>query len=169
MPPLIRDRRIVADDAWLLIKPTSDGVLPAIPVVGDVIVPLSVWRESKQQLLARDGRLGVWLDSHEEPAAIAFDLAHFAVVAVNFPTHVDGRAYSIARLLRERYAYTGELRAIGDVLRDQIFYMHRCGFNSFALRADKNIENALPAFSDFSESYQTAVDQPVPLFRRRLQ
>jgi uncharacterized protein (DUF934 family) len=167
MPRLIKDRQIVDDDAWLLIKPASDGLLPAVPPVGDVIVPLSVWQESKQQLLERDGRLGVWLDSHEEPAAIAADLAHFAVVAVNFPTHMDGRAYSIARLLRERYKYTGELRGIGDVLRDQIFYMHRCGFNSFAVRADKNIENALTAFSDFTESYQTAVDQPVPLFRRR--
>jgi uncharacterized protein (DUF934 family) len=169
MPPLIKDRQVANDDAWLLVKPTSDGVLPAIPGVGDVIVPLSVWQESKQQLLERDGRLGVWLDSHEEPAAIASDLAHFALVAVNFPTHTDGRAYSIARLLRERYGYAGELRAIGDVLRDQIFYMHRCGFNSFAVRADKSIETALTAFSDFSEAYQTAVDRPVPLFRRRLQ
>ena len=69
MPRLIKDRQIVDDDAWLLIKPASDGVLPAVPPVGDVIVPLSVWQESKQQLLERDGRLGVWLDSHEEPAA----------------------------------------------------------------------------------------------------
>jgi uncharacterized protein (DUF934 family) len=168
MPQLIKDRKIV-DDPWLLVKPASDGVLPAIPHAGDVIVPLSVWQESKQRLLERDGRLGLWLDSHEEPAAIALDLANFAVLAVNFPTHTDGRGYSIARLLRERYGYAGELRAIGDVLRDQMFYMHRCGFNAFAVRADKSIENALTAFTDFSEAYQSAVDEPVPLFRRRLQ
>jgi uncharacterized protein (DUF934 family) len=168
MPRLIKDRKIV-DDSWLLIKAGEDGAMPAIPAAGDVIVPLPVWQESKQQLLMRDGRLGVWLDSAEDPAAIALDLTHFAVVAVNFPSYTDGRGYSTARLLRERYGYAGELRAIGEVLRDQIFYMHRCGFNAFAVREGKSLENALTAFADFSDAYQTAVDRPLPLFRRRLQ
>ena len=168
MRRLIKDRRIV-EDTWLLIKAAPDGALPTIPGIGNVIVSLPIWQESKEQLLARDGGLGIWLDSREEPAAIADNLAHFAVVAVNFPVFTDGRGYSTARLLRERYGYRGELRAIGDVLRDQIFYMSRCGFNAFALRADKSIEDALSAFDDFSDAYQTAVDQPLPLFRRRLQ
>ena len=79
----------------------------------------------------------------------------------------DGRGYSTARLLRERYGYQGEIRAIGDVLQDQLFLMARCGFDAFALRADKSIEKALAAFETFKAPYQAAVDQPQPLFRRR--
>jgi uncharacterized protein (DUF934 family) len=86
---------------------------------------------------------------------------------VNFPKFADGRGYSTARLLRERYGYHGEIRAIGDVLHDQLFFMKRCGFDAYAVRADKDIEAALAGFDDFSDAYQAAVDQPQPLFRRR--
>ena len=109
----------------------------------------------------------MWLDSHEEPAAIAGDLDRFALVAVNFPKFGDGRGYSIARLLRERYGYKGELRAIGEVVRDHLFFMARCGFDAFLLRDDQDPEEALTAFGDFSDSYQSTVDRPLPLFRRR--
>ena len=87
---------------------------------------------------------------------------------MNFPKFADGRGYSIARLLRERYAYRGEIRAIGDVLQDQLFFMKRCGIDAYAVRADKDIEAALTGLRDFSEAYQAAVDQPQPLFRRRI-
>jgi uncharacterized protein (DUF934 family) len=87
---------------------------------------------------------------------------------VRFASFTDGRGYSLARMLRERYGYRGELRAIGDVLRDQIYYLSRCGFDAFALRADQKPEQALAALDDFSEAYQTSVDRPHPLFRRRL-
>ena len=98
---------------------------------------------------------------------IADDLAHFAVIGVNFPKFADGRGYSSARLLRERYGYRGEIRAIGDVLQDQLFYMKRCGIDAFAVREDKDIEAALAGLNVFSDAYQAAVDQPQPLFRRR--
>jgi uncharacterized protein (DUF934 family) len=111
--------------------------------------------------------LGVWLDSHEDPEALADDLDRLSLVAVNFPKFTDGRGYSIARLLRERYHYQGEIRAIGDVLQDQLFYMQRCGIDAYALRADKDIEKALAGLSVFSETYQAAVDQSEPLFLRR--
>jgi uncharacterized protein (DUF934 family) len=110
----------------------------------------------------------VWLETDADPAAIAPDLARFDVIAVRFASATDGRGYSLARLLRERHGYRGELRAIGDVLRDQLFYLSRCGFDTFALRADQNPGQALSAFDDFSEAYQASVGQPVPLFRRRL-
>ena len=87
---------------------------------------------------------------------------------MNFPKFGDGRGYSIARLLRERYGYTGELRAIGDVLRDHLQFMEQCGFDAFALREDQNIDEALRAFDDFSDGYQTSARRPVPLFLRRL-
>jgi uncharacterized protein (DUF934 family) len=165
MALVIKDRKI-ASDPWLLLRPGADGGLAAVPATGDVIVPLAVWQTQRDVLRAR-GRLGVWLDSHEEAAAIAQDLAHFDVIAVNFPKFGDGRGFSTARLLRERYGWKGELRAVGDVFRDQLFFMAGCGFNVFALREGEDLQDALTAFRDFSESYQGTVGQPLPLFRRR--
>lgn len=166
MPKLIRDRAIVEDD-WLLLRPASDGATAEIPAQGDVIVPVALWQAHRDNLLSRKGRLGVWLAPSDNPETLVADLHAFDVIAVDFPHFTDGRGYSIARMLRQRYKYSGELRAVGDVLRDQIFYMHRCGINAFALREDKNIEQALEAFEDFSETYQTSVEQPLPLFGRR--
>jgi uncharacterized protein (DUF934 family) len=110
--------------------------------------------------------LGVWLASSDRPEALQEDIARFSVLAVDFPKFADGRGYTIAYLLRERLGYQGELRAIGDVLRDQLYYMQRVGFDSFAVRSDKDINEAIKGLSDFSEVYQASVDQPQPLFRR---
>ena len=112
-------------------------------------------------------RRGIWLDTNEQVEEIPDDLEHFQVIALNFPKFTDGRHYSSARLLRERYGYKGEIRAIGDVLRDQLFYMRRCGFDAFAIRADRDPEDALQSLKDFSVRYQAAVDERLPLFRRR--
>lgn len=167
MTEIIKNGQVV-DDAWQTLKlaegEAADTVaLPETPT----LVPLALWRVRRDELLARKIPFGLWLDSHDEPEEIADDLAHFALVAVNFPKFADGRGYSTARLLRERYRYTGELRAIGDVQRDQLFLLRRCGFDAFALRADKDIRDALAGFQVFSERYQSAVDEPLPLFRRR--
>lgn len=163
MASIIKNRSVVSDN-WQLLKEVGDAAV--VPPAGDVIVPLAVWREQRAALLARDGRIGVWFEGNEDPAAIAGDLARLGVIAVNFRHFTDGRGYSIARLLRERYGWAGELRAIGDVLRDNIHYLSRCGFDSFAMRADQNPEAALTAFNDFTNAYQSSVDQ-APLFRRR--
>ena len=138
---------------------------------GRVLVPLAVWLARHEELTPRLelAEIGVWIDSHESPEALAAsidDLNRFPVIAVSFPKFTDGRGYSIARLLRERFGYRGELRAIGDVLRDQLFYMKRCGFNAFSLPANRDVGSALAGLSDFDESYQAAADQPLPLFRR---
>lgn len=166
MAVLIKNRQAAADP-WQLLEPAAEGSQPGIPPHGDIIVPLVTWMEQRAALLARNGRLGVWLDSDEEPALIADELQHFAVVAVNFPQYTDGRGYSIARLLRERHNWRGELRAIGDVQRDQLFYLARCGFDAFALREGEALHSALSAFGDFSEAYQSSVERVQPLFRRR--
>jgi len=166
MADIIRNRQ-VASDSWRLLKPAADGSLPSVPQEGDVIVPLAVWLDQRAELRARTGRLGVWLDSHEDPAAIAVDLRNFDVIAINFPKFIDGRGYSAARLLRERYGWRGELRAIGDIFRDQLFYLANCGFDAFALRSGEDPHSALTAFDDVSESYQATVAHPQPLFRRR--
>jgi uncharacterized protein (DUF934 family) len=175
MAHLIKNRRVLHDN-WLLLdrdierllRTGEDGLLPDFPDRANLIVPTALWRLRHDDLLDRNGGTGVWLDSHEEPGSIAEDLPLLAVVAVNFPTFTDGRGHSTARLLRERYGYSGELRAIGDVLRDQLPLMERCGFDAFALREGQDPDEALRAFNDFSEAYQSSVTQPAPLFRRRL-
>jgi uncharacterized protein (DUF934 family) len=166
MAIIIKDRSVVADP-WHRLELNADGSVPVVPSAGDVIVPLVLWRERRDELLVRPGRLGVLLDSHEEPADIAEDLRLFGVVAVNFPKFGDGRGFSTARLLRERFGWKGELRAVGDIFRDQLFYLSSCGFNAFALREGEDPQEALVAFGDFSEAYQNSVERPVPLFRRR--
>ena len=167
MATLIKERRIVAD-SWRLLERGAEGELPEAPAQGDVIVPLALWLARREAFLAYPGRLGVWLDANEGPEAIAGDLQRFALVAVNFPKFADGRGYSIARLLRERYGYAGELRAIGDVLHDHLHFMKQCGFDAFLLREDQNAREARSALDTFSDGYQTSALRPTPLFRRRL-
>jgi len=166
MAAIIKGTSIISDP-WQRLELGADGSLPPVPSAGDIIVPLAMWQQQRKELLARPGRLGVWLDANEEPAAIAEDLRLFGVVAVKFPKVTDGRGYSIACLLRERYGWRGELRAFGDIWRDQLFFLASCGFNAFALREGEDPQEALAAFGDFSETYQGSVRQPLPLFRRR--
>jgi uncharacterized protein (DUF934 family) len=126
---LIRDGRLVAD-------PFVDAsALDAVPATGPVIVSLAQWQAGREALLARGTPVGVRLKSDQHPDALAADLPRLAVIALEFPKFRDGRAYTYARLLRERYGYTAELRAVGDVLQEQLNYMRRCGFDSFDLAA----------------------------------
>lgn len=165
MPEIIKNKAIVADD-WSVLRLGENDTPETVAVpAGKVIVPLKVWQAQRATLKNR-ADLGVWLASDERPEELKDDLGRFAVIAVDFPKFGDGRGYSLAYLLRARLGYTGELRAIGDVLRDQLFYMQRVGFDAFAVRADKNIHDALKSLSDFTEPYQTSWDQKQPLFRR---
>jgi uncharacterized protein (DUF934 family) len=159
MPSVIKNRQIVADH-WQPV--TDDAELPA----GPVIVSLARWQQERTTLRDRSEPVGVRLPNTANIADLADDLSALALVALEFPKFADGRAYSQARLLRERYGYQGEIRATGDVLRDQLFFMTRSGFDAFEIRADRSLEDALEAFNDFSESYQPAADQPLPLYRR---
>jgi len=163
MPQLIKDRAVI-DDRWILIRDVEQ--FGSAPAKTPLIVPLVFWRAQRDVLAAR-GDIGVWVAPNEDPAALANDVGLLPLIAVDFPQFTDGRGYSIGRLLREKYGYKGELRAIGDILRDQLYYLHACGFNAFALRADRDLGDALKGLTDFSDNYQSTVDQPVPLFRRR--
>jgi uncharacterized protein (DUF934 family) len=107
------------------------------------------------------------LEPTDEPAAFAEQLGQVARVEVNFPKFGDGRGYSIGRLLRERHGYRGELRAVGHITRDLLFYLESCGFDAFELRPGEDPQEALAGFEDFSEAYQASVARPLPLFRRR--
>jgi uncharacterized protein (DUF934 family) len=163
MPQLIKDRSII-DDRWILLRDAAQ--FASFPANAPVILPLAFWREQRDALFSR-GDVGVWVAPNEDPAALADDVGLLPLVAVDFPQFIDGRGYSIGRLLREKYGFKGELRAIGDILRDQLYYLHACGFNAFAVRADRDLADALKGLTDFSDNYQSTVNQPVPLFRRR--
>lgn len=167
MPRIIKNRAVI-EDHWNVLRlaegESAENV--ALPL-GPVLVPLAVWQAQKATLLTATQPVGVWIAAGEGPEDIAADLDKLTVIGVDFPKFTDGRNYSTARLLRERYGYRGEIRAIGDVLPDQLFYMTRCGIDAFALRADKDADKALALFDTFSDAYQTGVDQPQPLFRRR--
>ncbi|MBY0574904.1 MAG: DUF934 domain-containing protein [Undibacterium sp.] len=168
MRQIIKDRAVVNDD-WEVLQLSEDDSVDLIEVAyGKVIVPLKVWLAQRDLLINRisHNNIAVWLSSDEQAKDLGKDIKHFSLIAIDFPKFADGRGYSIAYNLRTRLGYEGELRAIGDVLRDQLFYMQRVGFNSFAVRADKNIQDALKGLSDFSERYQTSVDEKSPLFAR---
>jgi uncharacterized protein (DUF934 family) len=158
---LIKDRSVV-DDRWTLRREVGDAELPAAE---SLIVPLATWKARREALRAR-GQIGVWLAPSDDPAELADDIATLPLVAVDFPQFTDGRGYSIGRLLRERFGFTGELRAIGDVQHDQLYYLAQCGFNAFAIREDRNAQDALAGLTAFSDGYQ-ATHARTPWFRRR--
>ncbi|MBR7801254.1 DUF934 domain-containing protein [Undibacterium fentianense] len=169
MTKIIKDRAVVEDN-WEILQLSEDDTADAIEVPeGKVIVPLKVWQFQRDKLIERAKErhdIAVWFSSNEQAKELQQDLYLFNLLAVDFPKFADGRGYSIAYNLRTRFNYAGELRAIGDVLRDQLFYMQRVGFNAFAVRADKNIHDAIKGLTDFSEKYQSSVDEKNPLFRR---
>ena len=119
------------------------------PAAGEgLILPLARWCAQRPGLDA--ARTGVWLGPDDDVAPLLPWLATLPLIAIRFPVFTDGRGYSLARLLRGRHGYAGELRAVGDVLRDQLYVLLRAGFDSFALRADQPPEEALAAFHDYS-------------------
>jgi len=146
--PLLKDGKLI-DDPWSHI---ADEV--AIPASGQVIVGLRRWREERDSLIKRKDPVGVRLQSDHTAGDVADDLEHLGVVALAFPVFKDGRAYSNARRLRERHGYTGEIRAIGNVLRDQYLFMLRCGFNVLEVKegeTEKDWQKAIKAFSVFCQ------------------
>jgi uncharacterized protein (DUF934 family) len=130
----------------------------AIPATGPVIVSLEQWKANRDELLKRGTPLGIRLHSDQPPELIAADLQHFALVALEFPKFRDGRAYSYARLLRERYGFKGELRAVGEVLLEQLFFMLRTGFDAFDVQSADPLNDYRTALADFSVWYQPAAD-----------
>ena len=142
-----------------------------IPETGNIIVPLSVFIARQQELKTRiaKGEIGVWLATHEllESLTQAWaDLNSLPIIAIFVERFADGRIFSLGNLLRTRLGFKNELRAFGDVLRDQLFFLKRSGFSSFAIRADRSALDAIASLNDFTQPYQGAVDEPRPVFKR---
>ena len=152
----------IMDNEWARLE--ADALEAGLPD-GKVIVPLAYWQENRDTLMTR-GDVAVWLAPGEEPKDLADDLSALSLVAIHFPAFKDGRGYSYARELRTRFAFKGEVRATGDVLRDQLFYLARCGFNAFEVREDRSIEEAVASLKDFTVRYQGDVNDPRPIYRQ---
>lgn len=142
MKRIIKDGAVV-DDAWE-IRETAVGE------GGKCILPLRIYLTQAGQPAAASASVGVLLGPDDDPAQLLPHLDRLPLIAVDFPRFADGRGYSTGRLLRSRYGFAGELRAVGDILRDQLYFLGRCGFNAFALRADQDPEAALAAFGDYA-------------------
>ncbi len=160
---IIKDKKIIDDD-WSLVRDIdSSAPLPD----GNVILPFMYWQENRDALLKQNATHAVWIDGDIETEKLVSYLEYYALIALDFPVFKDGRSYTHARLLRERYGFKGDLRAIGEVLRDQLFFLQRCGIDSYQLREDKDAEDALKGFEDFTVCYQAAADDVVPVYKSR--
>ncbi|SDZ83568.1 DUF934 domain-containing protein [Microbulbifer marinus] len=159
----------VAENVWRLL-PQAEGdveITGESLASGNVILPYKLWHNLRDELAERAHEIGVWLDSDESAELLGEDAKALPLIAVHFPAFADGRGFTTGRLLRERYGFDGELRAVGAFMRDQLTYLRRCGFNAFAYEGQQSLENLLESLHDFSDSYQAALDQPLPMFRRR--
>ena len=165
MQKIIKDRQII-DSHWNYVLPESLSQENLQLPDGDIVISVSDWQTFRDQCLTHPGKLGLILRSNEEPLCIQNDLKHFEMIAIDFPVFGDGRGYSSAREVRTKYEYKGEIRATGDVLRDQLHLMERCGFNAFEVRKDRDLEEAMSGFSDFTFNYQADLSNPLPGFRR---
>lgn len=163
--PLLKDG-LPTEDAWRLAESEED-----LDRDGPIFVTPELWRSARARLAGRNAPLGLRLRSDQSPEELAEDLPHFKAVALEFPKFTDGRPYSYARILRERLGFRGELRAVGAVLRDQLAFMRRCGFDAVEFDAPDAAAGWSAATREFNAWYQPASegDQPIPALRRRLQ
>jgi len=166
LPERIIREAHVQPESWQFVGFEEPLVIEPLPE-GPIVVPLALWKAQRALLQNRGTPVGVWLKPDDEPGELADDVATLPFIAVHFPKFTDGRGYSTASLLRRRYGFRGELRAFGDVGRDQLFFLKRVGFDSFGLAPHRDPVTAIASFGDFSLRYQGSVDDPAPLFRKR--
>lgn len=159
--PLIKGGAVV-EDAY--VRVTLDD---AIPAEGSLLVDLAVFRQKRDELLARGGDLGVSLASDQPPSEIEDELGQLSLVALEFPAFRDGRAFSYARLLRERLGFTGEIRAVGDVLSEQLHFLDRCGFDAFEVSESNAVDLWNTASNEFGVWYQPTGDGRRTIMARR--
>lgn len=157
----------VVYDTWQVIDDTTAIVKASDFPAGKIIVSLDHLAEYGDALLQRGAdKLGVVLQPDQPPRSISQYLGSVSVIAINFPVFTDGRGYSYARELRDQWGFEGEIRAVGDVLVDQLYALRRCGFDAFVMRKEDDIDSANSYLATFSFPYQGAVDDPRPIWHR---
>lgn len=161
MPQLLRDG-IVQEDDYLLLTQVAELAGQA-----GVLLPITEVLQNLVVIEKYTGRLGVIVQPETSVKDLLVILPKLSLVAVNYPLYTDGRGHSKARILRDKYHFRGEIRAIGDVFKDTVYYLHQCGFNSFLPRSGETVENLLAGLMVFSEGYQQSSVRSVPLYHRR--
>lgn len=159
--PLLKSGQIV-EDTWLHLDDKQE-----VPARGDIVVSLERWFDENETLRFRDGKIGIRLKNDQSPAQVADDLDAFDAFVLEFPKYTDGRAYSAARLLRDRYGFEGEVRASGEVLIDQYGMMQRCGFNAYEIGDDADVPAWQAAEKRISSHYQPAADGVAAIWAKR--
>ena len=160
MPVIIKDKKIVETPFTLVDAQNAD--INAT----NVLLPLTFLLANAEAIAGRHD-IGVWIDAGEDVEDIRHLANQLPVIALNFPSFVDGRAYSSANILRRTFEYQGEIRAVGDVRRDQLEQMFSCGINAFDMAEGQDLEKSVEGLRSFSYNYQGTVDRPEPLFRQR--
>ncbi len=157
---ILKNRHLI-QDTWKTLS--ADDA----PVDGDIIVPFTRWKADKDTFDSHNGKVGVLISSDTNIDEVIENLSHFDLIALNFPKYTDGTCFSYAFLLRERHNFTGELRAVGDIFRDQFTYLERCGIDAIQLEDEEALEIGKRSFEDMSFVYQSSADKAEPFYRIR--
>jgi uncharacterized protein (DUF934 family) len=167
MPRLLDNKgNVIVEDPWEILPAGSQGIAPGVHPTGyHSIVPLAYWQEVHDNT-EEPQIFGVWFASNEEPEAIAAHIKNLKCIAIYFPNFMDGRGFSLARIIRERYGFQGELRAFGNIIVDQLFFLSRCGFDTYLLDDDRQVTDGnnqvsdfRPYFKDFTVTYQSCTNR----------
>lgn len=148
---IIKDKQII-EDSWLHISDNDEIV------DGDITLSLARWQKKVTELTDHKGSIGIRLAPSDKVEDISADLVNFNLIALEFPAFTDGRSFSQARLLRSRYGFKGDIRALGSYMPDQVFYLSRVGVNSFQLEKPEEITVALSTMNDFTVKYQDSTN-----------
>ncbi len=164
MPKLIKDGQLSQDD-WQSVNEESFSFSQLDE--GKWVLPLGMYEQAIEHGFADLERLAIRLTADQDVHSVKGFIKHLPMIVLHFDAFADGRSFSQARVLRDQLDFTGEIRAVGEFIQDQLYYLSRCGVNTFALPDDANLDSALTSLADFSNAYQAACDEPQPLFRRR--
>jgi uncharacterized protein (DUF934 family) len=157
MRQIIKQRSVI-NDTWKYVDEDAAALA--------VIVPFARFQQERDHWIASTAILGVRVSPADDVTALKDDLTRISLIAVEFPALGEGRGYTQAQLLRRRYHFNGEIRAVGKLLRDQVFYMARCGVDAFEFPEGTDLNVALTAFDDFTIAYQSSADKGVALMQR---
>ncbi len=163
--PLLINQQLVDQDSWQRADEAADFSSASVPAPADLLVSWEQWQGAREVLLARGGRLGIQIPNDLDLSELAADLPSLALVAIDFPSFGDGRAFSLARLLRQRYGFSGQVRATGDVTWDRLRFMQRCGFDAMEIAEERFSPEMAKAFTEISVNYQGAADGIAPLYQ----
>lgn len=166
--PLINAQQVVEDDLWVSLtgEDAAEQLAAKLEANEALLVPFQLWQTQKDALLAREAGVAVLIQGDTDIDAVAAELDHLPMIAIDFPSFADGRGFSQARVLRQRLGFKGEIRAVGDVTWDRLRYMLRCGFDTFAIADDRFSDKIFKAFNEINVCLQGAADDPRPIYRQ---